>query len=144
MIDRKQLYRVSFKDVLRVNKVTAIKLVRRLTGLGLKEAKDVVEETMGLNNPNDFNNRQSELLEPVATSSLINLLDQQDSEFYSDRITPGALRDIGATVVLMNKKSVEFEAGAIDRLREALADACNSQNDALTMDILLIIQKYAP
>lgn len=143
MIDRKQTYRVSFRDVERINKVTAIKLLRRLTGLGLKEAKDAVEESMGRNNPEDFGRRSCELLPAATDSTLIDLLDEDVSARGPGRITPGSLREIGATVTLMNQKSSEFEAGAIDRLREALADACNSQNDGLTMDILLVIQKYA-
>jgi hypothetical protein len=143
MINRKQTYRVSFKGVHRVDKVTAIKLLRRLSDLGLKDAKDTVEATMGRTDFDDDGHLIDGLLPALHGSTCIELLDEHHSEHWGDHATPGSLRELGAQVVLVGEKAVQKDADVCNLLRGALIAACQAHNDELTGDILALINKHS-
>jgi len=109
-------------------------------GLRPEGGQDLVEETMGRNGYDEISEKSIEI-PPNASSSLINLLDEHTGDL-APSINPGHLRALGASVIKIERGSQDMEADAINYLRQALSTACNAQNDGLTMDILLLIQKY--
>lgn len=137
MINRKRTYRISFASVSRENKVTAIKLLRRLTDMGLKEAKETVEETMGC-----FSHVDSHLEGPLKETTLVDLLDEAKATEHSPRTTPGDLRLLGAVVIMMPNGATVASLETITHLRKALCSAANSYDFALIRDIVSLLEKH--
>ena len=125
----KKLYRVSFAQADRNAKIACIKIVRRLSDMGLKEAKDLVEETMDLDSINTHS--EVELREA----------DNREDNFIPN-VSIKDLRDLGTTVEAMVPGYASSRKAAISSLREALKYAVAAEDDDMALGIVGVLKAY--
>lgn len=125
----KKLYRISFAQADRNAKIACIKIVRRLSDMGLKEAKDLVEETMDLDSIN--------------THSEVELREADERvDAFIPNVSIKDLRDLGTTVEAMVPGYASSRKAAIASLREALKYAVAAEDDDMAIRIVNVLKAH--
>jgi len=125
----KRLYRISFARADRHSKIAIIKIVRRLSDMGLKDAKDLVEETMNSDS--------------ISTHSEVDLRehDHREENFVPD-VSLKDLRDLGAEIEPLVAGYRASRISAIAALREALKYAVAAEDDDMAIRIVNVLKAH--
>jgi len=111
------------------NKVAVIKLVRNATALGLKEAKDLVEETQGSS--------------PAKTSSALCTWDDQNhfTQWHADMIGNGVtiLGELGIETHKLDSSVTERLVGSAQQL---IIDCVMERSWNLARDLIDVLERH--